>query len=245
MRTHRIKAMTAIIVIALYGLALPPAGDAHHLVRRVNLAEMTVLAEHVFVGRCLSVEETEEEIAGGILPITRYTFEVERAIKGRLPRQVTIRYLGHASPAKGGGRTMHGRPVSPKTFLHGMSPYREGDRLMLFLNADSVRGTTPVGLYQGAFFIKRMPSGQELAQNSINNLGLFTAPYTGFGLKSEDARVIFPENDQPIAMEKYHSLASRRGALPLDALIEIAEQVISAHGGERGVITGERGGLLK
>jgi hypothetical protein len=245
MRTYRIKAMTAIILIALCTLALPPAGDAHHLVRRVNLAEMTMLAERVFVGRCLSVEEREEEIAGGILPVTHYTFEVERAIKGRFKRQVTIRYLGHASPVKGEGRTMHGRAVSPNTFPHGMSPYRVGDRLMLFLNADSVRGTTPVGLYQGAFFITRMPSGQELAQNSINNLGLFTAPYTGFGIKSQDARVIFPENDQPISIEKFHSLSSRRGALPLDALIEIAQEVISVHGGERGVITDGKGGALK
>jgi hypothetical protein len=207
---------------------------------------MTVLADRVFVGRCLSVEETEEEIAGGPLPVTRYTFEVERAVKGRIPRQITIKYLGHATPIKGGKITMHGRPVSTKTFLHGMNSYKEGDRVMLFLNADSPRGTSPVGLYQGAFFITRMPSGQELAQNSINNLGLFTAPYTGFGVKPEEARIIFPDNDQPIAIEKFHSLASRRGALPLDALIELTEDIITAHGGERGVITGtQKGGLLK
>ena len=98
MHTSRIKAMT-MAVIALCCLASPPVGDAHHLVRRVNLTEMTVLADRVFVGRCLSVEETEEEIAGGILPVTRYTFEVERAIKGRIPKQITIKYLGHATPA--------------------------------------------------------------------------------------------------------------------------------------------------
>ena len=245
MHTRRIKAMFSMAIIALYCLA-SPSSDAHHLVRRVNLAEMTVLADRVFVGRCLSVEETEEEIAGGILPVTRYTFEVERAIKGRVPRQLTIKYLGHATPAKGGKLTMHGRPVSTKTFLHGMNPYKEGDRVMLFLNAETPQGTSPVGLYQGAFFITRMPSGQELAQNSINNLGLFTAPYTGFGVKPDEARVIFPDNDQPIAVEKFHSLASRRGALPLDSLIELTEEIITAHGGERGVITGtQKGGLLK
>lgn len=246
MHTSRIKAMLSMAIIALYGLA-SPGGDAHHLVRRVNLYEMTVLADRVFVGRCLSVEETEEEIAGGILPVTRYTFEIERAIKGRVSKQIIVKHLGHASrPAKGGGLTMHGRAVSTKTFLHGMNPYKEGDRVMLFLNADSPRGTSPVGLYQGAFFITRMPSGQELAQNSINNLGLFTAPYTGFGVKPDDARVIFPDRDQPIANQKFHSLASRRGALPLDALIELVEEMIAAHGDEKGVITGgQKGGLLK
>ncbi len=233
--------------IAIYCLASPPVGDAHHLVRRVNLAEMTVMADRVFIGHCLSVEETEEEIAGGILPVTRYTFEVERALKGRVPKQLTIKYLGHASrPGKGGRLTMHGRAVSPKTFLHGMNPYKEGDRVMLFLNADSARGTSPVGLYQGAFFITRMPSGQELAQNSINNLGLFTALYTGLGVKAGDARVIFPENDQPIAVERFHSLATRRGALPLDSLLGLVEEIINAHGVERGTITGgQKGGLLK
>lgn len=247
MRIYRIKAVLSIAIIALYGLASSLIGDAHHLVRRVNLEEMSVMADRVFVGRCLSVVETEEEIAGGILPVTLYTFEIERAIKGRVSKQLTVKHLGHASrPAKGGRLTMHGRAVSTKTFLHGMNPYKEGDRVMLFLNADSARGTSPVGLYQGAFFITRMPSGQELAQNSINNLGLFTAPYTGLGVKPDDARVVFPDRDQPLSIQAVESVTRRRGALPLDSLVEIVEQIVSAHGGEKGVITGgQKGGLLK
>ena len=58
-----------------------------------------------------------------------------------------------------------------------MSEYRVGDRVLLFLIPDYLDGkvTYPVGLYQGAFYVSTMPSGQELARNSINNLDLFTA----------------------------------------------------------------------
>jgi hypothetical protein len=244
----------AFIAIAL--MIGPHAIDAHHAVLRFNLEEMTATADRIFIGRCLAVEETVETVAQGQMPVTRYTFEVERAIKGKLPRQITFRQLGHPAHralGKSGEMTMHGQAVTPSTFIHGMSAYHVGDRMLLFLIPNYLGGkvTYPVGLYQGAFFIAQMPSGRELARNSINNLGLFTAPYNGTTMKASDARIIFPDQDQPLATGqslsvKSESLASKRGSLPLDAFIDLVDRINVAHAGERGtIVSSAKGGAAQ
>jgi hypothetical protein len=242
-------ALVAAIVLSSAGTI-----DAHHAVLRFNLEEMTTTADRIFVGRCLAVEETEEMIAQGKLPVTLYTFEIERAIKGKLPKQITIRQLGHPArrAGKGGPITMHGRAVSPKTFLHGMSEYRVGDQMVLFLipNYMGDKVTYPVGLYQGAFFVSDMPSGQKVVRNSINNLGLFTAPYNGTSMRESNAKFIFPERgevrDAPQGLSAQTAgLVRKRGALPIEDFLGLVEQIVIAHGGERGAITGSQKGALK
>ena len=148
---------------------------------------------------------------------------------------------------------MNGRAVSPDTFIHGMSEYHVGDRLLLFLIPDYLGGkvTYPVGLYQGAFYISRMPSGQELARNSISNLGLFTAAYNGTSMVPANAKFIFPDRDNPLAegqglSARSQALVTKRGALPLDSLLEIVDRINTAHGGERGaVISSVKGGAAQ
>jgi len=238
--------LAPLAFVALALLVATRMVDAHHAVLRFNLEEMTSTADRVFVGRCMAVEETEELIAQGQMPVTRYTFDVERAIKGKLPKQMTFRQMGHPAHralGKGGELTMHGRSASPDTFIHGMSEYHIGDRVLLFLIPDYLGGkvTYPVGLYQGAFFVSRMPSGQELARNGISNLGLFTASYNGTSMVAANAKLIFPERDNPLAEAqglsiKSQALASKRGALPLDALLELVDRINIAHGGKRGAI---------
>jgi hypothetical protein len=254
MTKRRVSVMVSTALVAMAVLSSVGVIDAHHAVLRFNLEEMTVTADRIFIGRCLAVEEAEEVIAQGELPVTRYTFEVERAIKGRLPGQITIRQLGHPARRavnKGGGITMHGRAVNPRTFLHGMSEYRAGDRVVLFLIPNYMGGkvTYPVGLYQGAFFINQLPSGQTLVRNSINNLGLFTAPYNGTRMRESDAKVIFPERGdvQGAQDQSPHSaaLAHRRGALPVEDFLGLVEQIVAAHGGERGVIIDTRKGAIR
>ena len=251
----RYRTLAAPAFAALAVLLWPYAMDAHHAVLRFNLEEMTATADRIFVGRCLAVAEAEEMIAQGMMPVTRYTFEVERAVKGKLPRRITFRQLGHPAHralGKGGEMTMHGDAVSSSIFIHGMSVYGVGDRLLLFLIPDYLGGkvTYPVGLYQGAFYVSRMPSGRELARNSINNLGLFTAPYNGTAMSASAAKSIFPERDNPVILRgslyESQSLPSKRGALPLDSLIELVDQINVLHGGERGaIVLSGKGGALQ
>jgi hypothetical protein len=250
------RMLASLALVAMVCLVAIRKIEAHHAVLRFNLEEMTATADRIFVGRCTAVEETEEMIAQGQLPVTRYTFAVERAIKGKLPKQITFRQLGHPAHralGKGGEMTMHGQGVTPSTFIHGMSAYHVGDRMLLFLIPNYLGGkvTYPVGLYQGAFLVSQMPSGQELARNSINNLGLFTAPYNGTAMAAADARIIFPERDNSLADDqglsiKSQSLASKRGSLPLGDFLDLVDRINIAHGGERGTIVfSDKGGAVR
>ena len=238
----------SIAVVVLIIGSMVQQGSAHHAVLRFNLEEMVATADRVFVGVCVGAEDTTEFIAGGDLAVTRYTFELERAIKGKLPRQLTFMQLGHRSqPAtgKGGQITMHGRAATPET-IHGMGEYSVGDRMVLFLIPNYLGGsvTYPVGADQGAFKVSRMPSGQELVRNNVNNLGLFTTPYNGWRMKEGDAKMIFPEREEPLLnfqaqglSAQSETLVRKRGALPLDSFVGLVEQIVAAHGEQKGSIT--------
>ncbi len=219
--------------------------DAHHAVLRFNLEEMVMSADRAFIGQCLDIQEGRDAIGGGMLPITRYTFAVEQVIKGDLPSTYTFTQLGYRlrTASKSGTVTMNGKAVRPGIFIHGMSDYEVGDRLLLLLvpNYQNGRLTYPVGLDQGAFRISRLETGEEVAENGLNNLGLFSAPYTGTALQPSDARVVTPDGADPLASAKSisanaRSLSTRRGALPLGALVEVIDQIRAAHGGAKGAL---------
>ncbi len=247
MTTRHTPAVLAAFAAICFVIASAIAVDAHHAVLRFNLEEMTVTADRVFVGRCVSVKETREVIAQGLMPVTIYTFEVERSLKGSVPRRLTFRQLGHVphrSLGKGGDITMHGETVTPETYIHGMSEYAVGDRMVLFLIPNYMNGTVtyPVGLYQGAFHISSVAPGQELVRNSINNLGLFTAAYNGTAMKADAARVIFPDRDTSLdevagSKTAAASMLRKRGALPLDAFLDLIVQINIAHGGAAGEVS--------
>jgi hypothetical protein len=242
MAVRLIKLTLAMTLVAFVILSGWQSSEAHHAVVRFNLEDMEATADRIFLGRCVKVEETSEYIAQGMMPVTHYTFEVERAFKGTFNKKYRFTQLGHpARPLfKESGITMHGRAVKPGEFIHGMSEYEIGDRLLLFLipNYLGDKVTYPVGLYQGAFFVSTMPSGNELARNSINNLGLFNAPYVWSIKKEEDARVIFPSRDESLqnVTVQHESLLNKRGALPLAAFAEVVERITVAHGRQRGSI---------
>lgn len=246
MPTRSIRIFLALAVVAFAVFSVVRTIDAHHAVLRFNLEEMTVTAERIFVGRCVSVEETEEMIGQGMMPVTRYTFEVERALKGELPEVVTFTQLGHPARravGKGGVPSREKTAFNPNSLFHGSREYKVGERSVLFLIKEYSSGkvTRPVGLYQGIFEVSRMPSGREVVRNSINNNGLFTAPYNGTRMKESDARIIFPERESPVEDRSNvglqgRALASKRGALPLDEFLGFVERIVDVHGGRKGVI---------
>jgi hypothetical protein len=257
MAASLLKLTLALAVLALIVLSGWERTRAHHAVLRFNLEEMESTADRIFLGRCIAAEEREEVIAGGKMPITYYTFEVERALKGKMPKRLTFSQLGHRARTnpKEAAITMHGRAISEKEVIHGMGEYKIGERLVLFLIPDYLGGrvTYPVGLDQGAFFVAEMPSGSDLVRNNINNQGLFTAPYNNWRMKSGDARVVFPERNEPLdgsasektgnevltqsVQESIETLTTKRGALPLNDFLNVVETIVTAHGNAKGVIT--------
>ena len=255
MATRLFKIALATMVIAFVLSNGFHKTQAHHAVLRFNLEEMEATADRIFMGRCISVEKTEEFVAGGMMPVTHYVFEVESALKGRFQKKIKFSQLGHpalSAKSKGGDITMHGQVVSTTEFIHGMAAYAVDDRALLFLIPNYMGGkfTYPVGLDQGAFLVSEMPSGSKLLRNSINNQGLFTSPYNNWKMKSEDARVVFPDREDPLVERtsgggisaqsvnaEKEMLTRKRGALPLDAFLDVVAEIVAAHGNEKGVIT--------
>jgi len=225
--------------------------DAHHAVLRFNLEEMTVTADRIFVGTCIGIDPAREAIAGGNLAVTRYTFTVEQVLKGNLPATFTYTQLGHpARAAIKGEPSMNGQAIQRGLTLHGAADFGVGDRLMIFLSPSYQNGrlTYPVGLDQGAFRIETDSTGQALARNDMNNLGLFTAPFNGQRIEGGAGKVIRPDDGVTISKaaqlsDAARSLSDKRGALPLGPLEELVARIHQAHGGAPGRLTADtRGG---
>ncbi len=226
--------------LLIFGISLsiaPFIAHGHHAVLQFNLEEMISTADRIFVGKCLDVQETEEMIAGGMMPVTIYTFEVGEVIKGKLPARFTFRQLGWRSrPAKGspGEITMHGKIADPRSaMVHGMSQYQVGDELLLMLIPNYLQGkaTYAVGLYQGAFLMQKNSAGVKQVRNSINNQGLFTNSYNGFTKSLQQSKFLRPgDRSAPILHlqlkeGRVEDLVAKRGALPAEPFIDLVRQI--------------------
>lgn len=122
-----------------------------------NLEQMAGAADRIFVGRVTDAMEDYIHVAGGDLPVTVYTFEVEEVLKGSIGNTLTIEQVGHRSGP----------------FGQSMPRYEVGSMVMLLLHADSQYGlTSPVGLGQGAFLVKMDGSTKVSVRNSRGNQGL-------------------------------------------------------------------------
>ena len=137
---------------------------------------MVATSDRVFIGTCVGIDETHEEIAQGLLAVTRYTFDVEHALKGELPARFTFTQLGHAPLRKAarGAVMSHGEVVRPGLSRNEVATFGVGDRVLLFLVPNYLGGrvTHPVGLDQGAFLVTRTETGSEKLSNGRGNLGL-------------------------------------------------------------------------
>lgn len=230
------------LVMLLFAIALNitylPSTSAHHAVLRFNVEEMVATADRVFIGKCIDVKESEEMIAQGMFPVTTYTFAVSKTLKGDIPKVFTFKQHGHRGRKPNGKQIVpliNGKVADPGSYVHGMSYYQVGDEMMLMLIPPYMEGklTYPAGLYQGAFYISHTKSGQAMIKNSINNQGLFTNPYNNYKKSAADAKVIFPEADQPIAQQptalalrNQDTLTSKPGALPLDDFVKVISAIV-------------------
>lgn len=110
-------------------------------VRALSLEDLSRRADRIFLGQCLAVRETQNEVGQ---PVTEFRFKVVEAIKGVSGDEVTVRQLG-------GG--------------NGLVPsYAVGQEVLLFLHPESPAGlTSPVGFRQGTFTVVRQGPNQEKA----------------------------------------------------------------------------------
>lgn len=132
--------------------------------RFVNLEEMTLSSQRIFVGTCLN--RTRGEDPRGI-PYTLYTFEITNSIAGiRSASHVTFKQFGFYEPAQGDSRVRRFGAIA------GMPSYEPGQSYLLFLGPESRLGFSgPVGLGQGVFAIRREGT-ETMAVNAVGNRNL-------------------------------------------------------------------------
>ncbi len=153
-----LKILVGLISLSSFSFqALPLLAGPHIVTLTYNLEQMVAAADRIFVGKVIDATEDYVSAAGGDLPVTVYTFEVEEVLSGVIEDTLTIRQIGHQSDP----------------FGQGMPRYEVGKTVMLFLHADSQYGlTSPVGLGQGAFQVKMDGPVKVSVSNSRRNRGL-------------------------------------------------------------------------
>ena len=166
---------------------LPAVAGEPFVALNFNLEQMVEAADRIFVGKVIDTMEDYIQAAGGELPVTVYTFEVDEVLRGSIGNTLTIQQVGHRSDV----------------FGRGMPHYKVGSTVMLFLHADSQYGlTSPVGLGQGGFLVKMDGPRKVSVSNSRGNQGLLQ------GSVRIDALV------QAESPEAARRLKTARGALP-------------------------------
>jgi len=157
MRPSRVTRTVASLCLSLVVAVTPCLASQ---VRPVNLEQLAFKAGHIVAGRCTKVEVVEDRTLG--IPVTLVTLQVERSLKGRGGRTLTFRMAGDA-PNAGVTRRSAGVPA-----------FTPGEELILFLYPESRAGlTSPVGLGQGKFLVRRDKAGRSVAVNGDGNRVLF------------------------------------------------------------------------
>lgn len=152
----RNKGMTGRIFFLL--LFLVTGNAAAISVRSVNLTEMVLSSDRVFLGKVVGITEIYDSRLTA--NVTVYTFSVLEGIRGpKTGGTVQIRQIGS-----------HNSRYSP---VPGLPVYRKGQEVLLFLHGDSRFGlTSPVGLSQGVFRAVDMPDGRKGYFNGTGNRNL-------------------------------------------------------------------------
>jgi len=165
-------------------------------IRPINLEEMALRADRIFLGRCTGVQVERDPDLGQM--VTYATFVTRRTVKGSANGKVTIKLLGDQVEDGGPGRG-----------IEGAARFREGEEVVLFLYGDSGRGlTSPVGLGQGKFVVFEDKQGKRLALNAFGNETLFRNLSPGTRRKLGDL-----------------STRPARGGIDPDALLDMVERL--------------------
>ncbi len=151
----------------------------------------------MFLGRCLSAE-TADQVIG--LVVVEYTFEVLEGMKGtEAGERITFRQVTGSRGAQRG--------------IAGLPSYKVGEDMVLFLHPDSRLGlTSPVGMTQGVFRVRRSEDGQLRVANSLSNRNL--------GLELSD-RVV---SEMDLSPAEIGSL-SRSAPIPVATLRSAVEKI--------------------
>jgi len=205
-----------VAVLTLFRFYMPGAADAA-VVLHSNLQDLTQKAGTVFVGTCVSVSRGVVRFDDvGELGYTEYTFTVREWIKGTQKHAGVIAFRQPRLLPERIRRTdlLAALSISADALLRPAG-YVAGHEYLLFLHPANKWGlTSPVGSVQGAFDVRRRPSGELEAVNGIDNLGLFKDMAASAG--RVELRLGGPEREM---------LGRGRGPVNLDSLLPLARRL--------------------
>ncbi len=184
-------------VVALLAIALSASLAFATQVRPVNLFKMVQLADRIFTGQCLKVEEGLDSATG--LRMTTYTFRVNRGLKGVEDGQTLV------------FRQLQSTSKSALSIID-MPRFNKGHDALLFLHGDSAIGlTSPVGMAQGYFRVQEMPDGQLGVINQFRNHNLrhelSSSKMRSSGLATREVK--FLSRDGAIPLADFVSMVSK------------------------------------
>jgi hypothetical protein len=199
MRAIPYKKFSFLLVSVLF-LSLPLQAS---MVLPLTLQKMAVMANRVFEGECIGMEEDVDENS---LPVTYVTFAVNQVFKGSLDSTVTIKQYG-MKPREDTLTTLLG--IGPHIIgaMKGLArpSFREGEKVILFLYPDSQWGfTSPIGLGQGKFVVDETLEGEKIVSNSflnmftdISNLSTLAtlAPHSSQALSAQSLAIQIPQSN--------------------------------------------------
>ena len=192
-RRVRTLALSVCWIAAILLLWFSRLGAAS--VERINLFDMVRAADRIFWGRCLQSEAGREPSTG--LPMTTYTFEVLRGLKGAQAKE-SIRF-----------RQLSGGPAGG---IRGLPEFSPGQEILLFLYPDSRLGlTSPVGLAQGMFRVGKGGRRAQLVLNRVGNANLLhrasSSQIRGSTLSAGEQAALRP--GAPISLDRFESVVRR------------------------------------
>lgn len=164
-------------------------------VSTVNLPGLVENSDRAFFGLCVSAESEIEERTGFLVSV--YEFRVLEPLKGVEAEQlITVRQL---DASNGFG-------------IAGLPTYRKGQRVLMFLHANSRLGlTSPVGMLQGVFHSNVSQEGAILLMNGVRNRNLAhelnARGALSVGLSQDDYDLL--KRGEPISLSSFRDFVSR------------------------------------
>ncbi len=190
--------IVSIILILTWGLCLNTCSQAV-VVKQMNLEEITSTAKYIFSGVCTSVETRYDDEANR--DVIFFKFKISKMLRGEPLSEITFK-MNKLAVALGG---------APK--------FKTGEEVVLFLYGKSASGvTSPVGLRQGKFLIKYLPTGEKGVVNQNNNFNLFNGIDKAKYLK----KFIGSRN----AIEIESVINQHSGVIHYDTFITIVENLV-------------------
>jgi hypothetical protein len=198
--SDRIRSLGQVagVCLALLVWSLPAHGQRGALTRSRNLAQLVAQSAVIVRGYVVSARVEPHPDLQHLFTVV-VTLRVAETLKGQAGRTFTFRQF-----------------IWDVRDRYDAAGYRKGQHLLLLMNPATRYGlTSPAGLEQGRFRIRRDAAGQESAVNGRGNAGLFG----GLEQRLQSKRATLG----PRAMALIHD--QQPGPIALDDLRELTRQL--------------------